>query len=202
MTPIVRAGVLTVLVALMAPAFAEAQTGNSGIAGVVRDSNGGVLPGVTVEAASPALIEKARTVVTGDDGAYRILDLRPGLYSVTFTLAGFRTVRREGIELPAAFTATVSADLEVGALAETITVSGAAPLIDVQNVSSNQVMSRDLLDSIPVTSRSPQGFAALMPGVIGQGIAGTPGGREEMNTASHGAQARDSLYLIDGASVG
>ena len=202
MTPIVRAVVLTVLVALVAPAFAAGQTGNSGIAGVVRDSNGGVLPGVTVEASSPALIEKVRTVVTADDGAYRILDLRPGLYTVTFSLAGFRSVRREGIELPAAFTATVSADLEVGAIAETITVSGAAPLIDVQNVTSNQVMSRELLDSIPVTSRSPQGFAALMPGVIGQGIAGTPGGREEMNTGSHGAQARDSLFLIDGASVG
>ena len=193
--------VLTVL-AWLAPEIALAQTGNSGIAGVVRDTNGGVLPGATVEAASPALIEKVRTVVTGDDGTYRILDLRPGVYAVTFSLQGFRTVRREGLELPAAFTATVSADLEVGAVAETITVTGQAPLVDVQNVTSQRVMGRDLLDSIPVTSRSPQGFASLMPGVIGQGIAGTPGGREEMNVASHGAQARDSLFLIDGASVG
>ena len=171
-----------------------AQTGNSGIAGVVRDTNGGVLPGVTVEASSPALIEKMRTTVTGADGTLQ--NSRPAsrrLHGDVHALPGFRTVRREGIELPAAFTATVNADLEVGAIAETITVSGAAPLVDVQNVTSNQVMSRELLDSIPVTSRSPQGFAALMPGVIGQGIAGTPGGREEMNTASHGAQARDSL---------
>src|SRR6202011_5880874 len=100
-------------------------TGNSGLAGVARDASGALLPGVTVEVASPALIEKVRTVVTGADGSYRILDLRPGLYSVTFTLEGFRTVRREGIELPASFTATVSGDLEVGAVAETITVTGA-----------------------------------------------------------------------------
>ena len=193
---------LAVFVCVSAVSLAAAQSPNSGIAGVVRDSNGGVLPGVTIEASSPALIEKVRTTITGDDGSYRILDLRPGVYTVTFSLAGFRTVRRENLELPAAFTATVNADLEVGAIAETITVSGSAPLVDVQNVTSNQVLSREVLDAIPVTSRSPQGFAALMPGVIGQGIAGTPGGREEMNTASHGAQARDSLYLIDGASVG
>src|SRR5262249_26962933 len=158
-----------------APAFAQSAN-NSGLAGVVRDTSGAVLPGVTVEAASPALIEKTKTAITGEDGSYRIVDLRPGAYTVTFSLAGFRTVRREGIELPPAFTATVSVELEVGAIAETVTVSGAAPLVDVQNVTSSRVMGRDLLDSIPVTSRSPQGYAALMPGVIGQGIAGTPGG--------------------------
>ncbi len=201
MRPTIGLAVLIGLVIVATPARVEAQ-GASGMAGVVRDTNGGVMPGVTVEASSDALIEKVRTTVTGADGSYRILDLRPGVYTVTFALSGFRTIRREGVELPAAFTATINADLEVGAIAETITVSGAAPLVDVQNVTSNQVMSRELLDAIPVTSRSPQGFAALMPGVIGQGIAGTPGGREEMNTGSHGAQARDSLYLIDGASVG
>jgi hypothetical protein len=198
----IHRSILIVLAVLVAPPIVRAQSANSGIAGVVRDSGGGVLPGVTVEASSPVLIEKLRSVVTGDDGTYRLLDLRPGVYAVTFSLPGFRSVRREGIELPAAFTATVSVDLQIGEVAETITVSGAAPLVDVQNVTSQRVMSRELLDSIPVTSRSPQGFAALMPGVIGQGIAGTPGGREEMNTASHGGQARDSLFLIDGASTG
>src|SRR5438093_11295025 len=88
---------------VIVPVGMSAQTGNSGLAGVVRDASGGLLPGVTVEAASPALIEKVRTVVTGADGSYRILDLRPGVYSVTFTLPGFKTVRREGIELPASF---------------------------------------------------------------------------------------------------
>ena len=142
----IRLAVVIAIAALAAPAFALAQTGSSGIAGVVRDSSGGALPGVTIEASSPVLIEKMRTVITGDDGSYRILDLRPGVYTVTFTLAGFRSVRREGVELPAAFTATVSADLEVGAIAESVTVSGAAPLIDVQNVTSNQVLSREVLD--------------------------------------------------------
>src|SRR5688500_4742998 len=100
------------------PVSASAQQA-SGIAGVVRDSSGGVLPGVTVEAASPALIEKVRTVVTDDQGRYNIVDLRPGRYVVTFSLTGFSTVKREGIEMPAGFTATVNADLQVGSLEET-----------------------------------------------------------------------------------
>jgi hypothetical protein len=201
MQPKPRAGILLVLITLVAT-MAHAQSGNSGIAGVVRDTSGAVLPGVTVEAASPALIEKVRSVTTGEDGSYRVLDLRPGTYSVTFSLAGFRTIRRNEIDLPASFTATVSIDMEIGAVAETVTVTGGAPLVDVQNVTSSRVLGHEVLDALPVTSRSPQGYAALMPGVIGQGIAGTPGGREEMNTASHGAQARDSTFLIDGWSTG
>lgn len=101
---------------------------SSGIAGSVRDSSGGVLPGVTVEAASPALIERTRSAVTDSQGRYNIVDLRPGVYSVTFTLTGFSTVRREKIELATAFTANVNVDLKVGTLEETITVSGASPL--------------------------------------------------------------------------
>ena len=85
--------------AMLLPMAASAQTGNAGLAGVVRDTSGAVLPGVTVEAASSALIEKVRTIVTDADGTYRILDLRPGVYSVTFSLPGFRSVRREGIHL-------------------------------------------------------------------------------------------------------
>src|SRR6058998_1816714 len=106
----------------------------SGIAGLIKDTSGSVLPGATVEATSPALIEKVRTVVSDGEGRYNIVDLRPGTYVVTFTLEGFNTVRREGITLTAGFTATVNADLQVGALAETITVSGAAPLVDTRNV--------------------------------------------------------------------
>src|SRR2546425_7031419 len=101
----------------------------SGIAGVVRDTSGAVIPGVTVEAASPALIEKVRTVVTDGDGRYNIGDLRPGTYTVTFTLAGFNTFRRDGIVLTAGFTAPLGAQLQVGSLEETITVSGASPLV-------------------------------------------------------------------------
>ena len=108
-----------------------------------------VLPGVTVEAASPALIEKVRTVVTDGEGRYNIVDLRPGTYVVTFSLAGFNTFKREGIELTAGFTATVNAELRVGALEETITVTGAAPLVDTQNVRQQKSVSNELLEALP-----------------------------------------------------
>src|SRR5436190_23080625 len=111
-----------------------AQSATTGsIAGVVRDATGAALPGVTVEAASPALIEKVRTVVTDGEGQYKIVDLRPGTYTVTFTLPGFSTVKREGIELTTGFTATVNGELKVGAVAETLTVTGASPVVDVHN---------------------------------------------------------------------
>src|SRR5262245_18642726 len=112
------------------PAAAYAQ---ASITGTVTDASGGVLPGVTVEASSPALIEKVRSVSTDGTGQYRIVDLRPGIYSVTFTLTGFSNVKREGIELAGSFTASVNAELRVGTVAETITVSGEAPTVDVQN---------------------------------------------------------------------
>lgn len=113
------------------PAVATAQ---SAITGTVRDATGAVLPGVTVEASSPALIEKTRSAVTDGSGVYRIIDLRPGMYSVSFTLTGFNTVLRDGIDLPAAFTATLNAEMRIGSVEETITVSGQAPLVDVSNV--------------------------------------------------------------------
>ena len=172
----------------------------SGITGVVRDTSGAVLPGVTVEASSPVLIEKVRTVVTNSDGSYRIIELRPGVYSVTFSLAGFNTVRRQGVELPPAFTATISVDLSVGALEETITVSGAAPLVDVQNATSQRVLASEILDAIPA-ARSPQGFTALTPGVISQGLGGIPGGRNELDTGVHGSPTNESIYAIDGLST-
>src|SRR6185295_1023952 len=117
---ILFAAVVGCLLAL--PSVARAQ---SAIAGVVRDTSGAVLPGVTVEASSDVLIEKTKTVTTDGSGQYRIIDLRPGTYIVTFTLTGFQTVKREGVELPAEFTASINADLKVGALEETIVVSGA-----------------------------------------------------------------------------
>src|SRR5947208_1910830 len=114
------------------------------IAGAVRDSSGAVLPGVTVEAASPALIEKVRTVVTDGSGQYKIESLRPGAYTVSFTLPGFNTVKREGIELTGTFTATVNAEMRVGALEETITVTGETPIVDVQNTKRQIVMNEKL----------------------------------------------------------
>src|SRR5881396_2548895 len=109
---------------LLLPGAAWAQTLASGsIAGVVKDTTGAVLPGVTVEAASPALIEKVRAVVTDGQGQYKIVDLRPGTYSVSFTLPGFNITKREGIELTTGFTANVNAEMRVGSLEETITVT-------------------------------------------------------------------------------
>src|SRR5215470_1542978 len=117
--------VLALAAFVLTPAAALAQ---ASITGVVRDASGAVLPGVTVEVASPVLIEKTKSAVSDGAGVYRIVDLRPGAYSMTFTLAGFQTVRREGIELTGTFTATINADMKVGAIAETITVTGETPV--------------------------------------------------------------------------
>src|SRR5918993_1979442 len=114
---------------LLAPAIASAQ---SAFSGIVRDTSGAVLPGVTVEASSTALIEKVRSVVSDGEGRYSIVDLRPGTYVVVFTLPGFNAYRREGIELPANFIMTINAEMPVGALEETVTVTGASPVVDVQ----------------------------------------------------------------------
>ena len=124
------------------------------IAGVVRDTSGAVLPGVTVEAASPVLIEKVRTVVTDAEGRYDIVGLRPGSYALTFSLTGFSTVKREAIELTAGFTAAVNAELRVGALEETVTVSGASPLVDIQNVQQQKVVSNELLAALPSSTKA------------------------------------------------
>src|SRR5207245_10843248 len=115
-------------------------------AGGVRDTSGAVLPGVTLEAASPALIDKVRTVMTDSQGLYRIVDLRPGLYTVTFTLPSFGTIRREGLELTTGFTATVNGELKVGTLEETVTVTGASPVVDTRNVRQQTTLPRTVLD--------------------------------------------------------
>src|SRR6266540_2829345 len=145
---------------LLLPGLASAQQA-SGIGGVVKDASGAVLPGVTVEASSPALIEKVRTVVTDGSGQYSIVDLRPGTYAVTFTLPGFSTVAREGVELPGGFTATVNADLRVGALEETITVTGDTPLVDVQTVQQQKGFSDETLSTLPSGARAWGTLAVL-----------------------------------------
>src|SRR5258705_5477638 len=134
------------------------------IAGVVKDTSGVVLPGGTVEASSPALIEKVRTVTTDDAGQFRIVDLRPGAYTVVFTLAGFSSVRREGIELTTNFTASINAEMRVGSLEESITVTGETPIVDVQIATQQQVLTRQLLDAIP-TGRSIWAGGAIVTGV-------------------------------------
>src|SRR5688500_2578860 len=143
------------------PSIALAQAAFSGI---VRDTSGAVLPGVTVEASSPALIEKVRSAVTDGEGRYSIVDLRPGTYLIGFTLTGFNTFRREGLDLPSNLNMQTNADLPVGSLEESITVTGDAPVVDVQSTQRTQVLNREMLDSLP-TARNYSGLAALMPGV-------------------------------------
>ena len=155
---------VVVLASLLLPEPAWGQQA-SGIAGVVRDASGAVLPGVTVEATSPALIEKVRTAVTDGEGRYSIVDLRPGTYAVTFTLPGFASVRREDIDLPGGFTATVNADMRVGAVEETITVTGETPIVDVQTVRQQSAVSDELLAALPSATKTWGTLATLVPGM-------------------------------------
>jgi hypothetical protein len=186
------------IVALL-PRLASAQ---ASITGVVRDTSGAVLPGVTVAAASPALIEKVRAVVTDGTGQYRIVDLRPGMYSVTFTLPGFATVVREAVELSGSFTATVNAELKVGSVQETVTVSGQSPIVDVQNARQQRVMQRDVVDAIP-TGRSYQSLAVLVPGMTtgAQDIGGTNNLRVNAFLAIHGGRPSDTRIMEDGLTI-
>jgi hypothetical protein len=190
---------VTSLVAVPATTWAQAGT-PSALAGVVKDTSGYVLPGVTVEAESPALIEKVRTTITDGQGQWKIPELPTGTYNVTFKLEGFSSLRRQGIELGAAFTATVNAELPLGSLSETITVSGQAPLVDVQNAVQQKTISRKLLDALP-SNRSLLGFAALTPQVIlppdAQDVGGSKG-ELSVRMAVHGAKQTDQKLLFEG----
>ena len=184
--------------------FALAPTtalGQSVVSGQVTDNTGGVLPGVTVEAASPALIGGSRLAVSDGQGRYAIIDLEPGLYAVTFRLPGFSTVVREGIDLPSNFTATVDVELEVGALEETITVSGESPIVDVQQAQRMEVLNRDVLDSI-VTARNTWTQAMLVAGVTmtGADVAGS-NYVSDLLLEAHGADATHMTYTVDGMMV-
>src|SRR5262245_748151 len=173
------------------------------IAGQVSDSTGSLMPGVTVEASSSALIEGAKSATTDGQGRYRITDLRPGIFKVTFTLPGFRTVVREGIEITAGFVATVNIQMAVGAVEETITVAGASPVVDVQSVTTQTVMSRETLDAVP-TGRNIQAVGILIPGTglqVGGGAAysvdvGGSGGMQQSPLAYHGNT--NSVQQVDG----
>jgi hypothetical protein len=193
-----KALVFVALACLALPTAARAQ---STIAGIVKDTSGAVLPGVTVEAASDVLIEKTRSVATDGAGQYKIVDLRPGIYVVTFTLTGFQTLKRDAIELPSSFTATVNADLKVGTLAETVTVTGESPIVDVQSTVHTQVLSRDVLDALP-TGRTIQGLGQLVLG-IGLNVPDVGGSRAMQQTymATHGMDSSNNTVLVDGLMV-
>ena len=184
------------------PIASWAQSATTGaIAGVVKDSSGAVLPGVTVEASSPALIEKVRTAVTDDQGIYKIVELRPGPYTVTFTLPGFATFKREGIELTVGFTAPVNADMRVGGLEETVTVTGESPLVDVQNTRTRNVLSREVLDTLP-TFKTTGGFLAVTLGSAAPGNQDVGGNKGESiaGMSIHGSRTGDLRWKQDGMS--
>jgi hypothetical protein len=166
------------------------------IAGSARDGSGAVLPGVTVEATSPALIERTRTVVSDAAGQYRIVVLPPGTYDVTFSLTGFRTVRRQGIILQGTFSAPVSVEMAVGALEETITVTGESPAVDVSNNTAEFVLDRDILDAIPTPIRNTPSRALLLPGT-----AVTPFVLGQYSMSVHGSATSDTVIAIDGLRV-
>jgi hypothetical protein len=184
---------------LLAPSVAFAQ---ATITGVVKDASGAVLPGVTVEAASPDLIEKVRTATTDGEGQYRIVNLRGGTYSLTFTLPGFSTVRREDIKLEGAFVATINAEMKVGALQETVVVTGESPIVDVQSVSRQTTLTNEVINAIPAV-RSYAGLMSLMPNMV------TPGGAAANSPAPNmvvfgaaGGRANEGRLQVDGISVG
>jgi hypothetical protein len=179
----------------------------SAVAGIVRDSSGAILPGVSVEAASPALIERSRTVVTDGSGQYRIVDLEPGIYSMTFTLPGFTTIKREGIELTGAGVTTINADMRVGAVEETVTVTGATPVVDTQTSTKREVvLSDEVLGAVPVT-RTYGSVLAMVPGVQSltldvnstQSVGGTA---TNFFFTSRGGRGNEGTVQVDGMNVG
>ncbi len=195
----IEASLVVMVGLLMLPTTVVAQ---SAIAGIVTDTSGAVLPGVTVEARSPALIEQVKTVVSDEQGQYRIIDLRPGVYAVTFTLTGFGTLVREGIELPANFTAPVNVQLRVGAFEETVTVSGESPVVDVQTTQRMQVISQELIQALP-TGRSREAFMAAVPSV--RTSQPDVGGSTQMDNGTatvYGGRGGDQQVLIDGMNAG
>ena len=194
------ARLVVVFCVLLLPAVASAQAENGSIAGVARDASGAVLPGVTVEASSPALIEKVRTAVTDSQGQYRIVELRPGPYVITFTLGGFNTFRREGVEITSGFASTVNADMTVGSVEETVTVTGQAPIVDTQNIQQQVTIQRELLDALPTPRRTAQ-LITLIPGAQSAGtvfhdVGGVGSDRGEI--AIHGQRLDDMTFNFSG----
>jgi Carboxypeptidase regulatory-like domain len=189
-------GLLATLVAM--PGVASAQ---SAISGLVTDTSGAILPGVTVEASSDALIEKVRAAVSDGQGRYSVVDLRPGTYKVTFTLPGFSSYVRDRIDLPANFNATVNAELAVGSLEETITVTGGSPLVDVQSTQKSAIIPRNVLDAVP-TGRTYAAEGALVPGVkvSESNVGGARSGSQQRLTV-HGSVSADATIEVDGISM-
>ena len=190
--------VMLLLCVTMVPAAASAQ---SALSGIVKDTSGAVLPGVTVEATSPSLIEKARTATTDGSGQYRITELTPGIYTVSFTLAGFATVKRDNIDVTGAGVTTISADMRVGNVSETVTVTGETPVVDVQTSTRRQVvLSSAVIEAIPV-SRGYGNLLATVPGISGTGLDVSSNVSTNFFTA-RGGRGNEGTIQIDGMNVG
>jgi Carboxypeptidase regulatory-like domain len=187
-----------VLTLLPSSTFAQAS-----IAGSTRDTSGAALPGVTVEASSPALIEKVRTTVSDSGGLYRIVNLPPGTYTVTYALTGFSQIKRDGIELTGSFTAQLDVELAVGGVTETLTVTGASPIVDVQSIRRQTTVSSDVLTSIP-TARSWAATALLIPGIVT--IGGSPADVQvtpQMTVfGGAGGRSNEGRMQVDGLNTG
>jgi hypothetical protein len=202
---------VSVLVILMGfPTAARAQVGAS-LSGTVRDAQGAVIPGVTVEAASPVLIEKARTALSDGSGRYVIPDLRPGTYTVTFTLSGFVTVKREGVQLSGTLVTTIDADMRLGSVTETITVTGQASLVDTQSTQRQTVMNQEIVTAIP-SSRNGFSVGVLIPGVsiAFSGTLGSPNNAQDVGGAlgpsteslsAHGSRLQDQRMTMNGVAL-
>ena len=193
-----NAFVACVVTAIAFPSIVAAQ---SSFTGVVKDSSGGVLPGVTVEAASPVLIEGSKSDTTNANGQYRIVDLRPGTYTVTFSLPGFKQVRQEKVELRVDFTGTLNANLEVGTLEEAITVTGTSPTVDVSSNAKVEVMTAEILEQVP-TGRTLQGLAQLVSGVsLNVPDVGGSRGMQQSYMSTRGLTSANNIVTVDGLMV-
>jgi len=179
--------------------LARLASAQGSITGTVKDTSGAVLPGVTVEASSPALIEKVRSAVTDTSGQYRIVDLRPGTYSVKVTLPGFTTVQRDGVELTGSATLTIPLEMKVGTVQETVTVSAVSPVVDLQNTKRETVIGADAIQSLPAT-RAYGSLLNVMPGVTvdNNGLAATP---TMTFFSAHGGRTNEGRMSINGMTV-
>ena len=176
-------------------AFAQAA-----VAGTVRDVSGAPMPGVAVEAASPALIEKVRSAVTDAAGRYRIERLRPGVYTVTFTRRDWRPFEQSGVELTGSFTATVDAVLSVGAVDETITVTKASPVVNRYSARHELTLSGKVLRSLP-TARTYNALLVVVPGVL-TSVNDTVTATASTSFPVYGGRTNEGRLLLDGLTVG
>src|SRR3954463_15559960 len=183
---------------LLLPAFAHAQ---ATVSGTVRDASGGVLPGVTVEATSPALIERQRTALTDSSGQYRITELPPGTYTLGFSLGGFTTLRREGVTISGSGVIPINADMKVGAIAETVTVTGLAPLVDTQSTRREVVVSSQTLSELPIT-RSYGAVLYAVPGLsVAPGVNGNDLSPSMALFTAHGGNSTEGRMMVNGVPV-